>query len=80
MRQERGFLRFIDDLNEDTWIRTPYSLNRIASREAGLSVLGLGYVGLPLAVEFGKAGFHVIGVDVDQRKVDALKRRTLLHP
>jgi UDP-N-acetyl-D-glucosamine dehydrogenase len=47
-------------------------LNRIASRQACLSILGLGYVGLPLAVAFGRAGFRVIGVDVDQRKVDAL--------
>jgi UDP-N-acetyl-D-glucosamine dehydrogenase len=47
-------------------------LNRIASRQACISILGLGYVGLPLAVEFAKAGFHVIGVDVDPRKIEAL--------
>ena len=43
-------------------------------------MIGLGYVGLPLAVEFAQAGYHVIGVDVDQRKVDALKQRRELHP
>src|ERR687896_100421 len=31
-----------------------------------------GYVGLPLAVEFAKAGLHVVGYDVDQSKIDAL--------
>ncbi len=47
-------------------------LQKIASRQARVGVLGLGYVGLPLAVEFAKAGFSVIGVDVDPRKVEAL--------
>ena len=47
-------------------------LHKIASRQACVGVVGLGYVGLPLAVEFAKAGFKVIGVDVDLRKVDAL--------
>ncbi len=47
-------------------------LSKIHDRTAVIGLVGLGYVGLPLAVEFGKAGFKVIGVDVDQRKVDAL--------
>jgi UDP-N-acetyl-D-glucosamine dehydrogenase len=42
---------------------------RIRSRTARVGVAGLGYVGLPLAVEFGKAGFHVTGIDVSARKV-----------
>jgi UDP-N-acetyl-D-glucosamine dehydrogenase len=37
-------------------------------------IIGLGYVGLPLAVEFAKAGVEVVGIDIDTRKVDALKR------
>jgi UDP-N-acetyl-D-glucosamine dehydrogenase len=37
-------------------------------------VVGLGYVGLPLAVEFGKAGFPVTGIDVDPRKVERIAR------
>jgi UDP-N-acetyl-D-glucosamine dehydrogenase len=49
-------------------------LKRIESRTALLSVVGMGYVGLPLAVEFAEAGFHVIALDVDQRKVDALNQ------
>ena len=47
-------------------------LKRIQDRSAKVGVIGLGYVGLPLAVEFAKGGFHVIGYDVSQRVVDAL--------
>jgi len=39
-------------------------------KKARVGVLGLGYVGLPLAVEFARAGFDVIGIDVQQSKVD----------
>jgi UDP-N-acetyl-D-glucosamine dehydrogenase len=49
-------------------------LKRIADRSATIAVVGLGYVGLPLAVEFAKAGFNVIGYDVSQRVVDLLMR------
>jgi UDP-N-acetyl-D-glucosamine dehydrogenase len=47
-------------------------LNRIASRDATAAIIGLGYVGLPLAMEFVKAGMKVIGYDVSQRVVDLL--------
>jgi len=47
-------------------------LARINDKSAKIGVIGLGYVGLPLAVEFGKAGFTVIGYDVSQRVVDYL--------
>jgi UDP-N-acetyl-D-glucosamine dehydrogenase len=47
---------------------------KIESRKARVGVVGLGYVGLPLAVEFAQAGFTVTGIDLDQRKVDALNR------
>jgi len=47
---------------------------RILSKTARPAVIGLGYVGLPLVVEFAKAGFNVIGIDVDKNKVDALNR------
>lgn len=43
---------------------------RIAKRTARVGVLGLGYVGLPLAVEFARAGFEVVGIDVQSAKVD----------
>ena len=45
---------------------------RVAGREAVVGVVGLGYVGLPLALRFVEAGFRVVGFDVDARKVDAL--------
>ena len=47
-------------------------LARIHDRSAVVGVIGLGYVGLPLAVEFAKAGFHVIGYDVSERVVRLL--------
>ena len=42
-------------------------LSRIQDRRAVVGVVGLGYVGLPLAMEFAGAGFHVIGFDVSER-------------
>ncbi len=47
---------------------------KIESRTARVAIIGLGYVGLPLAVVFAEAGHHVIGVDLDQRKIDQLNR------
>lgn len=47
-------------------------LAKIGDRSAVTAVIGLGYVGLPLAMEFCEAGFHVIGYDVTQRVVDLL--------
>jgi UDP-N-acetyl-D-glucosamine dehydrogenase len=44
--------------------------NKIQQKSALLGVVGLGYVGLPLAVEKAKAGFKVIGFDIQQEKVD----------
>jgi UDP-N-acetyl-D-glucosamine dehydrogenase len=43
-------------------------LDRIRAREARVGVIGLGYVGLPLAVEFARAGYSVTGFDVDAHK------------
>ena len=48
--------------------------NKIENREAQIGVIGLGYVGLPLAMEFVRAGYHVTGIDVDQEKVKKLNR------
>ena len=47
-------------------------LDRIRAKETHVGVIGLGYVGLPLAVEFALAGFHVTGFDVDAAKVSAI--------
>lgn len=43
---------------------------KLLKKEATLGVVGLGYVGLPLAVEKAKAGFHVLGFDIQKEKVD----------
>ncbi len=47
-------------------------IERIRRREARISVIGQGYVGLPLAVEFARAGFAVSGLDNDPERVAAL--------
>ena len=49
-------------------------LKKIESRQARVAVIGLGYVGLPLAVEFAKADFKVAGIDVTQEKVRELEK------
>ncbi len=49
-------------------------LEKIASRTAKVGVIGLGYVGLPLVVEFAGSGFDSKGFEVDARKADALNR------
>ncbi len=49
-------------------------LTKLKNKEARMAVLGLGYVGLPLAVVFAEAGFEVIGIDPDARKVDSLNK------
>lgn len=49
-------------------------LNKIESRQATIGVVGLGYVGLPLAVEKAKAGYKVIGFDVQQSRVDQVNQ------
>ena len=50
----------------------PALLHRIESRAARVGVIGLGYVGLPLAVEFAQNGFEVTGFDVDTDKASPL--------
>ena len=41
---------------------------KIDDRSAVVAVIGLGYVGLPLAMSFAGVGFHVIGIEQDQRR------------
>src|SRR5271165_5060743 len=48
--------------------------DKIESRTARVGIVGLGYVGLPLAVEFAKAGFHVTGIDLQKSRVDRLMK------
>ena len=48
-------------------------LEKVASREIVVGIVGLGYVGLPLAVSFAQAGIRVVGVDLDQQKIAHLQ-------
>lgn len=47
-------------------------IDKIVAREALVGVIGLGYVGLPLALRFSEAGFPVLGLDIDRSKIDAI--------
>lgn len=49
-------------------------IKKLEEKSANIAILGLGYVGLPLAVVFAEAGFHVKGVDPDIRKIDAINK------
>jgi UDP-N-acetyl-D-glucosamine dehydrogenase len=48
-------------------------IDSIRRREARCGIIGLGYVGLPLALEFARAGFRTTGIDVDAGKVDRIR-------
>lgn len=47
---------------------------KLKNKSAVIGVIGLGYVGLPLAIEFARNGFTTVGIDLDPRKIDALKQ------
>jgi UDP-N-acetyl-D-glucosamine dehydrogenase len=47
---------------------------KLQNRTARVGVIGLGYVGLPLAIEFANAGFSVVGIDLDPKKVASINR------
>src|SRR6266496_1195464 len=47
---------------------------KIRTRSAQIAVIGIGYVGLPLAVAFADAQFPTVGFDIDTRKVDTIQR------
>ena len=55
-------------------------LRRIRHADIRAGVIGLGYVGLPLAVELARAGYSVVGLDVDERKVEAIESGTSYIP
>jgi UDP-N-acetyl-D-glucosamine dehydrogenase len=48
-------------------------LEKIEDRSARVGIIGLGYVGLPLAVEFARAGFRTVGIDVDAARVEQIR-------
>lgn len=50
-------------------------IEKLNSRTAKVAVVGMGYVGLPLAVVFAEAGFDVTGIDIDPRKAEVLNNR-----
>ncbi|MFM7582782.1 MAG: 3-hydroxyacyl-CoA dehydrogenase NAD-binding domain-containing protein, partial [Caldilinea sp.] len=50
------------------------AIERFSRRNAHVAVIGLGYVGLPLAVSFAQAGYRVTGIDLDERKVERIER------
>jgi UDP-N-acetyl-D-glucosamine dehydrogenase len=47
-------------------------LAKLAERSAVIGIVGLGYVGLPLALRFSEVGFRVLGIDIDAKKVESL--------
>lgn len=49
-------------------------LQKIKDKDVEVAIIGLGYVGLPLAVEFAKAGFSVTGIDTDNRRIGKVKK------
>jgi UDP-N-acetyl-D-glucosamine dehydrogenase len=49
-------------------------IKKLQDKTAKIGILGMGYVGMPLAVVFAEAGFNVMGIDPDQRKQDAFQR------
>lgn len=49
-------------------------IDKIERKSARLGIIGMGYVGLPLALEFCKAGFDVTGIDLDKKKIDSINR------
>src|SRR5258705_1037057 len=55
-------------------------LKKITEKKARVGVIGLGYVGLPLVLEFAKAGFTVTGIDNDPERVEQLNRGTSYIP
>lgn len=49
--------------------------NKILERQARVAVIGIGYVGLPLGIEIARTGFPTVGIDVDRKKVEAVRKR-----
>jgi len=48
---------------------------RVSRRQIKIAVVGLGYVGLPLALEFAKKGFFVLGIEIDKNRVDCIRKK-----
>ena len=60
----------LPELHAETQNSLRLLLRKIRRRQARVGIIGLGYVGLPLAVEFAGAGFSVTGFDIDRRRTE----------
>ncbi len=49
--------------------------NKLINKQAIISIIGLGYIGLPLALSFSKSGYKVNGIDIDQNKIELLNKK-----
>jgi len=47
-------------------------IKKLEQKSAKIGIIGMGYVGLPLALEFCKVGFDVTGIDLDKKKIDSI--------
>ena len=50
-------------------------IKKNSKKSSIIAVIGLGYVGIPLSLNFVKAGFKVIGFDVDKKKIEQIKKK-----
>ncbi|MBD3184630.1 nucleotide sugar dehydrogenase [Candidatus Poribacteria bacterium] len=55
-------------------MESPNFISKISERKAKVCIIGLGYVGLPLAIEFARAGYGVIGLDLSEEKVEKINK------
>ena len=53
---------------------------KIFNKQSKISIMGLGYVGLPLALSFAKSGYNVHGYDIDRFKIHSIKKVNLIYP
>lgn len=65
-----SFQMLLTKTEPEVWVES--LSEKIRARTARVGIVGLGYVGLPLAVEFAKAGFTVTGIDLQESKVDGI--------
>src|SRR3954467_13820778 len=54
------------------WHSIRCSCPRLMKQPTAISIVGMGYVGLPLAIQFARSGLSVVGLDIDQSKVDSI--------
>ena len=72
-RKWKSLVLFIRVL-EDKRTMSNLLINKIKNKKAKIAVIGLGYVGLPLCMEFAKKGFCVTGIDVDKKRVESVDK------